>query len=134
MAKYNLDDVRSLIADFMNGNDDAIWFSYFSRSIRPVMMLMKCSAENAENIIIKGLLKLENSGFVRSTVVFDEITDEYALENYHDHNWYIKFSVALDDGNPYLNQLSFHPLERPLKLQNSRILPVTYTQEEDVWK
>ena len=128
--KYDLADVKSLILDFVNGNSDAIWFSCLSRSVQYVVRVIHCDSDGAIRVITDGMQKLTEKDFVRSVIVFDEIKDEYGLEGYLDHNWYIKFSISEDDGERFLDQLSFHPVERPLKLADQRVLPVTYSQED----
>jgi len=46
------------------------------------------------------------------------MADEYGLESYLEHNWYIKF--MLEDGE--LEQISFHPCENNMRLENGRVI------------
>jgi hypothetical protein len=55
-----------------------------------------------------------------------DLADEYGLESYLGHNWYVKFSVEDDGGQRIVNELSFHPVEHALKLADGRMLPVSY--------
>lgn len=118
-----------LIQQFLDGNENAIWFSCPSRSVNYTARVLECTGNEAVTHIVDGLLKLKEADFVRTVVVFDEPKDEYGLENHQGHNWYIKFSISEEDGETFLDELSFHPNEHPLKLANGKVLPATYSED-----
>lgn len=100
-----------------------------TRSIHYTARVLKCTGTEAITHIISGLLKLKEVDFARTVMVFGEPKDEYGLEEYLEHNWYIKFSISEEDGEIFLDELSFHPNEQSLKLADGRILPATYSED-----
>jgi hypothetical protein len=80
---------------------------------------------DAETKILDGLLKLKESDFCRSNMQWNTVVDEYGLENYFGINWYIKFTIEHESGVEILEQISFHPLEKKMRLADGRELTVT---------
>lgn len=125
-AKFELDTVQQKVSSWKGGNKNAGWFSMPNCSVDYVIHIFECSQAEAEEIIFDGLLRLEEDDFCRSIVIFDsELADEYGLENYLGHNWYIKFMIG-SDGE--LEELSFHPCERDMKLENGRTLNISINE------
>ena len=129
-GKFDLEEVKRLITLYWKGNSSTLWFSARSRSIDSVIKVLLCNETEAEKTILDGLMKLKNTDFCRSKMQWDTIVDEYGLEDYHDLNWYIKFSICHDDGQNTLEQISFHPLEKEMRLIDERNLKVTSKNRE----
>ncbi len=125
--KFKLEDVKRIIEDFVKGKDDAIFFSAKTRSLNCVMEVLECDLKEAKKFILTGMLKLEEGDFACRGVQWNTTMDTYGLENYQEHNWYVKFSICDEDGG-YIEQVSFHPVEQVLRLQNGRVLHVTYKE------
>lgn len=116
--KYPLSEVKRLINEWKQGKD-AGFFSAPSASTEYVIHIFSCRQEEAEKIILDGILKLEESGFGRQALQLDVVVvDIYGLESYLGYDWYVKFLI--EDGT--LDEISFHPLERDLKLADGRNL------------
>jgi hypothetical protein len=129
MAKYSLDDVKALVQMALDGDQSKVWFSGRSRSIDYVIHVYQCTEDKAEHVVLRGLLKLKPDDFVKSVMMQPPpdllIADEYGLEQYEGHNWYIKLVIEDDSGDRYVTSISFHPVERPLALANGKELEVT---------
>ncbi len=129
MPKYSLDDVKALVQKALDGDHSKVWFSGRSRSIDYVIHVYQCTEGKAEHIVLRGLLKLQPDNFVKSVMMQPApdlfIADEYGLEQYEGHNWYIKLVIEDDQGDRYVTSISFHPVERPLTLANGKELEVT---------
>jgi hypothetical protein len=121
-GKYTLDDVKKLIVEYRNGNNSSLWFAARTRSLDAVINVFMCNEKDAEKIILDGIFRLQNSDFCRSNLQWGLVMDEYGLESYLGHNWYIKFYISKEDGLEALEEVSFHPLEKDMHLTDGRIL------------
>lgn len=127
MARFDLKEVQKLIESYIAG-EDTLWFSAKSRSVSYVVDVLFCTDNEAEDVVLRGILQLNPSDFARTvTLKWGGVADEYGLEGYYGHNWYVKFAVDNEDGVRVLNEISFHPIEQALKLTDGKVLPVTYS-------
>ena len=124
VGKFSLDLVKKLIIQYRSGDNTALWFSARSRSLDCVINVFLCSEVEAESRILDGILQLKKSDFHRSNIQWDLIVDEYGLENYLGYNWYVKFTVDNQNGLETLEQISFHLLEKKMRLADGRELTV----------
>ena len=115
--KFDLADVKFLVQEWLGGKHSG-WFSATSCSVDYVIHIFECTQAVAESIIFEGILKLETGDFSRRISIWDSVADEYGLESYLGHNWYIKFLV--EEG--ILEQISFHPCEKHMMLANGRTI------------
>ncbi len=119
--KYPLEDVFKLI------EQRAVDFSAPSRSLRAVQEFLEKNTPNglscreAESFIYEGIKQLTNSCFCRRIHQWGIVADEYGLF-FMKINWYIKFAIEEDEDGKFLNEISFHPLEKNMKLANGKIL------------
>lgn len=67
-------------------------------------------------------MKLEDNDFSHRLYQWDTTMDVYGLENYKEANWYIKFNLIEDGDEIALENVSFHPNDKPLLLTNGRTL------------
>lgn len=118
-GKYDLRIVKQKILAWRNGAIDSGWFSAPKCSVEYVVFILQCDFQEAQNIIFDGILKLDNTDFAKSVVVWGDVADEYGLENYLGHNWYVKFLI---DSDGVLDDISFHPCERDMNLADGRTL------------
>jgi hypothetical protein len=129
VPKFLLSDVKALVQKAIDGDESAVWFSGRSRSIDYVIHVYQCDETYAANLVLNGLMSLQEQDFVNSVIMSSApdlvVADEYGLENYNGHNWYIKFFIESDDAEKYLTSISFHPVERTLKRCDGRNLDVT---------
>lgn len=116
-SKFNLDDVKRLAGDWLTGKQCG-WFSAPSCSIDYLIHIYECTQVEAESIILRGILKLQNEDFNRRISMWGKVADEYGLEGYLTYNWYVKFMI--EDGD--LEQISFHPCEKDMTLANGRTI------------
>jgi hypothetical protein len=129
MSKYSLEDVKKLAQEALSGESGKVWFSGKTRSIDYVIFVFLCSEAEAEKTILQGLLRLTKSDFSQTIVLSPPpdlvLADEYGLENFKSHNWYVKLLIEEDDGDRYLTSISFHPVEKLLTLPDQRRLGLT---------
>jgi hypothetical protein len=131
-SKYALNEIKQLVEARLKG-DETVWFSAQSASIDYVIKVLVVTELEAESIILKGILKLDDSDFHRRVLMVNwanEIADEYGLEGYQGHNWYIKLLVEDDANGRVVNEISFHPTEDEMRLANGRVLPVTMNRPQ----
>lgn len=129
--KHDLGEVRELIRQYKDAGD-GVWFPARTRSIDYVIAVFQCGEREAVEIILEAIGRLELSDFHRQVPVefLDGlICDEYGLEDYLAHNWYIKFAVESDCGARCLTELSCHPTEKGMTLNNGRKLSVTLPEK-----
>ena len=124
-AKYGLTELKNLVLRYRAG-EDTLWFSAPSRSIDYVVQVVACDEQKAEEMILAGLCLLEPGDFSSRVMQWDMLCDVYGLENSEGHKWYVKFALSQDDSLPVLEQISFHPLEKDLKVADGRYLKVTF--------
>ncbi len=115
--KFDLAEVKLLVQECLKGKYCG-WFSATSCSVDYVIHIFECTHAFAESIIFDGILKLETGDFCRRVSMWDSVADEYGLESYLGHNWYIKFLV--EDG--MIEQISFYPCEKDMMLANGRTI------------
>jgi len=132
--KFELQDVKRLVHEFIAGDHDKVFFSLPRRSTSSVIQVFgsaEFSQQHAEQLILRGILKLEVTDFHKRIWMdkWQEIMDEYGLEHYEGHNWYLKFCISDDGDGRFLNEVSFHPLEEDMRLPDGRVLDVTYNQK-----
>ena len=119
--KYDLTEVHQLVAERLRGGV-GVDFLGRSNSLDYVVHVMACDEREAVERILKGLLTLRSTDFSNQTLLWGDVMDEYGLENYLGRNWYIKFYVEDDSGRRVVNEVSFHPNEDAMRLQDGRIL------------
>ena len=131
--KFDLTEVRRLARDFLDGTNASdgnatIRFTAPRRSTEAVVRVLFCTQKLANEIIANGLSILEGSDFYRRKLQWHDVFDEYGLENYKGHNWYVKYCIVKEDTNAteYIEEVSFHPLEKEMSLPDGRTLKVTY--------
>lgn len=120
--KHDLAKIKSLIEKFLDGSKELIIFSAPSRSTKCVIEIFLCNQNEAEHTIAKGIMKLDDNDFSHRLYQWDTSMDVYGLENYKDANWYIKFNLIEDGDEIALENVSFHPNDKPLLLTNGRTL------------
>jgi hypothetical protein len=118
--KFDLEEVKGLAARFLNG-EKTILFSAPRRSIEKVIEVFCCSFQEAQKIIANGLILLKSECFHRRILQWEDVFDEYGLEDFQGFNWYVKFLIIKKDSD-CIEEVSFHPLEKNMVLQNGRIL------------
>ncbi|MCX6109013.1 MAG: hypothetical protein NTZ90_05340 [Proteobacteria bacterium] len=131
-SKYALNEIKQLVEARLKG-DETIWFSARSASIDYVIKVLVVTELEAESIILNGILKLDDNDFHRRVLMVNwanEIADEYGLEGYHGHNWYIKLLVEDEANGRVVNEISFHPTEDEMRLANGRMLQVTMNEQQ----
>ena len=131
-SKYALGEIKPLVEARLKG-DETIWFSARSASIDYVIKVLVVTELEAESIILNGILKLGDNDFHRRVLMVNwanEIADEYGLEGYHGHNWYIKLLVEDEANGRVVNEISFHPTEDEMRLANGRVLQVTMNEQQ----
>ena len=116
-AKYDLNLITNLI------NSGKVGFISPSRSKNIVGEIFPHFTEDEiEKFIINGILTLIDIDFVETRMLWDLICDVYG-KNINNINWYIKFAVEADEnGTHWLSEISFHPIEKDLKLQSGIVL------------
>ena len=120
--KYDLSKIKFLVEKFLDGSKNLIIFSAPSKSTRCVIEIFLCNSDEAEHTIAKGILQLEDNDFSHRLYQWDTTMDVYGLENYKEANWYIKFNLIEDGDEIALENISFHPNDRPLLLIDGRTL------------
>lgn len=123
--KFALTEVKRLAQEYLSGKTQAINFTAPRRSTESVVTVLLCTPNLANQKIATGLLDLKETDFFSRKWQWGDVFDEYGLEGYEGHNWYIKFCVVNDDGE-YIEEVSFHPLEQVMALPDGRTLKVTY--------
>ena len=127
--RYDLDEVKRIVREYIAGDHTLVKFSAPRRSVDVVVTALKCSAHQATQKIATGLLTLSEGDFSERVWQWNDVYDAYGLENYEGHNWYIKYCVVTEEGK-YIEQVSFHPVQRELKLPDGRTLSVTYNSSQ----
>lgn len=129
MPKFSLEEVKKLVQGALSGDRGKVWFSGKSRSIDYVIYVFHCTEAEAEKTILEGLLSLTEYDFSQTIILSPPpdlvLADEYGLENFMGHNWYIKLLIEEDGSDRFLTSISFHPVERLLMLPDQRRLEVT---------
>lgn len=120
--KYDLAKVKCIAEQYLNGQRDVVLFSAPSRSLHCVIEVLLCDAEEAPNHVATGLLKLEPEAFCERVLQWDTTMDVYGLEGFMSIDWYVKFCLEEIDGELRLEEVSFHPLEKPMRLANGRVV------------
>lgn len=131
-AKYDLKEVHRLVKEFLEGDPEKVFLSLPRASTQYVIRVYKVTPQEAEQLILDGLLLLDKEDFCRTIwhTEWQVPMDEYGLEGYRDNNWYIKFFIADEGDDRFLSEVSFHPVEKELHLSDGRTLKVTYEPED----
>lgn len=129
-AKYPLDDVKALVEEYLAGNRRAAVFSAPPSSVKRVARVFVCDEGEAAKLIMRGILKLDDESFSRAFVQWEMVVDEYGLESFMGHNWYVKLAIVEEDGGRVLDEISFHPLDKPMKVADGRVLGVTWAADK----
>lgn len=124
--KHDLNKVKEIAEKFLSGAINSVYFSAPSRSTEIVIEALLCTEQKARASIVTGVLHLTPGDFSHRTIQWNDpcaVADVYGLEQYENIDWYVKFMFEEDElGEPYLEQVSFHPVEKPLQLQDGRTL------------
>ena len=120
--KYDLSQIKAIVEKYVEGAKEMIYFSAPSRSLACVIEVLLCQDHEVHKIITDGILQLKDSDFSHSLFQWDTVMDVYGLENYQKNNWYIKFNLKEEDGQVFLENVSFHPPVKSLTLIDDRIL------------
>lgn len=128
--KFDLAEVKLLAQKYLDGDLEKIKFTAPSKSVEAVVTVLMCAPNVATRIIATGLLMVNENDFHRRVWQWESIFDEYGLENFKGHNWYIKYCIV-KDGCDFIEQISFHPLTKEMRLPDGRILKVTTDQERE---
>jgi hypothetical protein len=130
--KFDLADVKRLAVAYLNGEKAAdgkrtVRFTAPSRSTEAVVAALLCAQVVANRKIATGLLALHSKDFYGRKLQWGDVYDEYGLENYEGHNWYVKYCLVTEDcGAEYIEEVSFHPVKKQMALKDGRTLKVTY--------
>lgn len=118
--RFPLETAQKRANEFLEGNKDSVWFSAQSRSTDVVMEIYQCDLSQAQDIIVKGIVRLTRKDFSVTIMNWGGTVpcDVYGLEGYCDNDWYIKFRFEDES----LDEISFHPPKTALKLQDGRVL------------
>lgn len=134
--KYDLEEAKSLASDcdilFPNKSVNAVIAVF-----KDIIGSPKTTVE-ADDFIRDELAKLELKDFAERTLVFQNtvVADVYG-KIINGQPWYIKFLIRIEDGETWLEELSFHPPDRPLKLQSGNIIDkggLCYDETKKVWR
>jgi hypothetical protein len=125
VPKFNLEHVKKLVQMWMDGRPSG-WFSSTRSSVDYVIHVFECTQVEAEQLILTGMLQLELADFCRQILIWGATTDEYGLENYLGHNWYVKFMVETDE----LAQISFHPCVKIMTLANGKTMVASIDEND----
>lgn len=76
---------------------------------------------NAAMVVAREVIDgLSEMSFAHSTQMTWDVADVYGVR-LKEHGWYLK--IAIDEAEPELAVISFHPLERPLKTNGGVVQP-----------
>lgn len=134
-ARFDLDRVKQIVQEWLEGNDDRMWFTPRKKSYGAVGFVLKEDDSVAQEIIAMGIVKLNASSFCQQTYLSGRgaVADVYGLEAYRGHNWYVKFFIHEEEGDECLASVSFHPLDVDMKLENGQTIEMTYSGDRP-WK
>ncbi len=133
--KFDLEEVKKLVDDCE--------FTVPDKSINAVIAVFKdilgCPKSNVEaEVFIKNeLVKLERKNFAQRSMVFGSVVADVYGKVIDGEPWYIKFLIESDDEDIWLEELSFHPPDKPLMLQNGDKINkggLYYDTAKKVWK
>lgn len=124
--KFDLQKVKKIAQEFLNGRKDTVSFTAPSRSTQVVMDIILCDETDAQMIILNGVLNLREKDFAERVFQWDQVYDVYGIEKFEGHNWYVKFCLYLEDTRERIEEVSFHPVERELVLADGRKLGVKW--------
>jgi len=128
--KFSLTEVKRLAQEYLDGKR-TIKFTAPRKSTEAVVAVLLCAANLANRKIATGLLALKEVDFHKRVWQWDDVFDEYGLENYEEYNWYVKFCIVNDEGE-YIEEVSFHPLDKEMILPDGRTLSVSHKASN--WK
>ena len=124
-AKYPLEHVKKFAKTALeNPESNKVWFSGPSKSYESVIIALKkkgivVTTVGAQKFILLEILNLTPDDFIEQRAgQFDQpkrVVDQYGKRK-HGIPWFIKFDINNEDD--YLDELSFHPALRNMKLEN----------------
>ena len=119
---HPLGEVKRLVNAYLQKGEDTVWFSAKSRSIDAVSEVYpQWTVAEIIRFILAAILTLTEGDFCSSNLQWggsNLVADVYALI-YDGKPWFVKFLVE----NSCLEEISFHPPERPLKTASGKIIP-----------
>lgn len=117
VANYLLSTIFSLV------KNKEVTFISRSRSIECVVREFPIFSDaEAEDYVLNGILALTTDDFSSTAMQWTLVCDVYG-KNIDGKAWYIKFAVEKDEnGADNLSEISFHPIEKDLKLQSGIVL------------
>ena len=121
-AAHSLDEVKRLINAYLQNGEDTVWFSAITRSVDQVTALYpRFSTQEAVRFILEAVLSLSEQDFCSSNLQWGStnlVADVYGLI-YDDKPWFVKFLIE----NNTVEEISFHPPEKPLKTSGGKLIP-----------
>ncbi len=119
---HPLSEVKRLVNEHLQHGKDTVWFSATSRSIKQVSAIYpQLSQQETIHFILDAILTLTDEGFCTSNLQWTDsqlIADVYGVI-YDNKPWFVKFLIE----NDCLEEISFHPPEKPLKTSGGKIIP-----------
>lgn len=64
---------------------------------------------------------MTENDFCEQKYQWDEVYDVYGL-SFGGECWYVKFLLAEDEQGEFVDQVSFHPIEKDMTLANNKVL------------
>lgn len=119
-ARYPLPEVRRLI------EEKRYWFPAKPRSIHAVISVFEdlgtgIQESEAVSYILEAVSRLKTADFCESVLQWNDpkcIADVYGIMK-DGHPWYVK--LRIDDNE--LEEISFHPPEKQMRLANGKMIP-----------
>ena len=127
--KYDLEKVKKICERYLEGAEPFVNFIAPSRSLKCIVEVTGCKPSEAGAICIQGILQLKPNDFSHRTMQWETVADVYGLANYQASDWYVKFTLYGDGEQMKLEEISFHPPKKDLKLVDGRVLPSTEGDE-----
>lgn len=102
----------------------------FPRAICAVMETLNLDTEEATNFIIKEILGLTKDNFNTRTLIDGLVYDIYG-KIIKSIPWYIKFSIVNNEGDEFLWNISFHPIEKNLETRIATLLFISGEKDDE---
>ena len=122
-ARHPLSEVKRLVNAYLQNGEDTVFISAPSRSVHQVVAIYPLlgDEQDAVKFILNGILSLTEQDFCFSNLQWNDpgaVADVYGIV-YDGHPWFVKFLVQ----DQCLEEISFHPPEKPLKTASGKIIP-----------
>lgn len=118
---HPLSEVKRLVNAYLQDNRDTIWFSATSRSINQVAAIYPHFDQQAiVRFILNALLILTEADYCSSNLQWagsQLVADVYGIIC-DGKPWFVKFLIE----NDCLEEISFHPPERPLQTVGGKLI------------